>query len=330
MGTRRVILRWAAIVALASGSLGLAGCGLLAPAETATDMAIDRYSAPYGTPEDLAAGQASKDLALVEPPAPSGGGRDVVSIPGEVSLVILSQSLRMEVASVREAVESIRKITAEHKGTVTAMQVSTDNEMPIYRQDGSGAYDGSPLAGFMTVRVPNASLPAFVEAASALGTVLRRSQDSQDVTQEHVDLAARLDNLRAAEKRLREFFDSAKKVSEMLEIERELARVRGEIESLDAQKKFLERQAAMATVTFELVEPKPIVRPAGENWGVAEAFTGAIRAFVNTANTLIVLLGPVAAVALFVALPAWLVARWLLRRRSARSARASESADEEA
>ena len=47
----------------------------------------------------------------------------------------------------------------------------------------------------------------------------------------------------------------------MLAIERELARVRGDIESMTAQLTTMERQAAMATLTIELVEPKPIVRP---------------------------------------------------------------------
>ena len=140
-------------------------------------------------------------------------------------------------------------------------------------------------------------------------------------------MSARLANLRAEEARLRTFFDDAKNVSEMLAIEQELSRVRGEIESLDAQVKYLERQAAMATVTIELTEDKPVVRPEGESWGFIEAITTGIRGAANVLTFAITFL--IATAPLWIAaLAAFFVVRAVIRRRKAKRLAAEAAAPE--
>ena len=119
--------------------------------------------------------------------------------------------------------------------------------------------------------MPSDSYEDFIADVAKLGAITYQSEATSDVTQEHVDLSARLENLRAQEARLREFFAAAKDVKEMLAVEQELGRVRGDIESLDAQVTHLERQAAMATVSVELTEPRAVVRPEGSSWGFTEA-----------------------------------------------------------
>lgn len=194
-------------------------------------------------------------------------------------LVIRTKTLRLLVDSTPEAIDQIRALAKTHSGIVTEMQVATDTDEWLYRYDryGSPAGDGAALRGWVTVRVPADGLEAFTDDVIKLGTLKFQSEASSDVTQEHVDLTARLENLRAQEARLREMFASAKDVTEMLAIEQELWRVRGEIESLDAQVKYLERQAAMATVTIELTEPRPVVRPNGDSWGFVDAITNGFR-----------------------------------------------------
>jgi len=95
--------------------------------------------------------------------------------------------------------------------------------------------------------------------------------------------------------------------------------VRGEIESLDAQVQYLERQAAMATVTIELEEPKPVIRPQGETWGFLDAITTGVRGAAATIKVLIVL--ALTALPLVVlGLLAFYGIRALVRRRRARKA----------
>ncbi len=186
-------------------------------------------------------------------------------------LIIRTKTLRLEVKSTADAMDEIRELTTTHTGTISDMEVATDSEEWLYRDDGTA------LRGWVTVRVPTDKYEDFIAAVADIGTVKFQSEASSDVTQEYVDLSARLENLRAQEVRLREFFEAAKDVKDMLSIETELGRVRGDIESLDAQVTLLERQAAMATVTIELTEPKAVVRPDGGSWGFVAAITTGVR-----------------------------------------------------
>ena len=260
-----------------------------------------------------------------------GAGTDASTVPADQKLIVRSKTMRIEVDAVQGAIDKIRGLASRDGADITQLQVATSTDEPIYRplvQGDVTSSASSPLQAFMTIRVPADKYQAFIDEAAKLGKVLFQAENTDDVTQQHIDLKARLDNLRAEEVRLRDFFAKAKNVTEMLQIEQELSRVRGEIESMAAQVAYLERQAAMATVTIELTEPKPLVRPTGTDWGVGTAFTDSIRAFVGTLNVLIVMHGPVLALGVFVVLPALLIARlvWRIvrRRRAVKAASAVE------
>ncbi|MGV8847873.1 DUF4349 domain-containing protein [Tessaracoccus sp.] len=215
---------------------------------------------------------------------PQENGEDA----GGDRLIIRTKTMRVEVEKTPDAVDTIRELTRSHSGTVSDMQVATDSEEWIQRP-GENA-DGAALRGWVTVRIPSDRYEDFIAATATLGTVKFQSESTSDVTQEHVDLSARLENMRAQELRLREFFEAAKNVEDMLAVEKELGRVRGEVESLDAQVTYLERQAAMATVTIELTEPRAVVRPGGESWGFVDAITTGIRAAAQLVTGLITFL----------------------------------------
>ena len=304
--TARVI---AGAIALALVAALAAGCSALIPGQAA-DEGVE--TAPsYGT------GGAS--VAPEMPPTGDSAVKgDAASVPEADRLVIRSKTLRLEVESTSETVGAIRVLTKKHEGVITDLQVATDTEDWLYRYDESGyaAGDGAALRGWVTVRVPAETYEAFIDATAALGTVKFQSEAAEDVTQQHVDMAARLANLRAEEERLREFFDAAKNVTEMLAIESELSRVRGEIESLDAQVQYLERQAAMATVTIELTEPRDIVRPEGESWGFTDAITTGFRGaagVIKVAITFAIATAPLWGIALI----AFFLIRFIVRRRKA-------------
>lgn len=231
---------------------------------------------------------SGRDMA----PAKGGDGYAFPQENGEEGggdrLIIRTKTMRLEVEKTPDAVEQIRELTRSHSGTVSDMQVATDSEEWIQRP-GENA-DGAALRGWVTVRIPSDRYEDFIAASVKLGAVKFQSEATSDVTQEHVDLSARLENLRAQELRLREFFEAAKDVDDMLAVEKELGRIRGEVESLDAQVTYLERQAAMATVTIELTEPRAVVRPGGETWGFVDAITTGIRAAAQLVTGLITFL----------------------------------------
>ncbi|GAA4898532.1 hypothetical protein GCM10025789_15590 [Tessaracoccus lubricantis] len=278
------------------------------------------------------------DSPAVDPAAPAVGGGSV-GMPeqggdgeedtgdgDEGRLMIRSKVLRLEVDSTPDAVTKIRDLARSHGGTVTDMQVATDTDEWLYRygEDGAPSGDGTALRGWVTTRVPADTYEEYLGEVAALGVVKFQSEAVSDVTQEHVDLSARLENMRAQEARLREFFDAAKTVEDMLSIEKELTRVRGEIEAMDAQVTYLERQAAMATVTIELVEPRSVVTPAGESWGFREAITDGIRGAAGLLTGLLTLLiatAPVWVTALVLFFP---IRAWLRRRAGRRAAPVGE------
>ncbi|GAB3811824.1 hypothetical protein GCM10028820_03710 [Tessaracoccus terricola] len=249
---------------------------------------------------------------------PQDGGQQYPAEDGDTGeaderMVIRTKTIRLEVPSTEEAVGQIRELTRAASGTVSDMQVATDDGW-VYREDSSG----DAMRGWVTVRVPSEGYEDFLDAVMELGNVQYQSEASEDVTQQHVDMSARLENLRAQEARLRDFFEAAQNVEEMLAIEQELGRVRGEIESLDAQITHLERQAAMATVTLELTEPHPVVAPQGPSWGFVEAIGDGFRgaaALLTGALTVVIAASPLWVAALVLFFPI----RALVRRRRARA-----------
>ncbi|MFU8890509.1 MAG: DUF4349 domain-containing protein [Anaerosomatales bacterium] len=320
------IARWAIVIAVVLGVALLASCSFVASSgtedEAVTDtwqMTADEMTAGYGDGAEY-----SRDYVAVPPESPieppvGGSGEDASTVPPDERYVIRSVGLRIQVDEVADAIEQVRDEVAKVEGIITGVQVSTDKDIPIYRYEATGALaDGAPLRGFVVARIPAQSLETFVESVSALGTVQRQAEDETDVTQEHIDLSARLENLKAQEERLRDFFDEAVKVEEMLAIEEQLGRVRGEIESLSAQIAYLERQSAMATVTVELAGVPPVVSPIGPDWGFVRAITQGIRGFVGTINAMIVV-AMSALPLIVVAIVVWLAVRAFLRRRRSSS-----------
>lgn len=303
MKLTRTARRWFALIA-AITVLTLGACSASTESFPAVDGAAGGNDLPASQPE------AARDMADAAPEAFREQGTQA---PGEGTMLIVNKTLRMEVPAADAAVDEIRKLAVARQASITDMEIASDDGW-VHPADG----DGSGLRAWLVLRVPASEYEALVADVAGLGEVVSQSEASTDVTQEHIDLSARLKNLRAQEERLREFFDKAADVKEMLAIEAELGRVRGDIESLDAQVKHLERQAAMVTLTLHLTEPDAVVSPAGDSWGFREAITNGLRgavALVNGAVAFLIATSPLWLVGLIVFFPA----RAWLRRRNAPS-----------
>ncbi len=309
-------------------AMSLGACSLVSTAGESTDVTMSEpASAPtLDMSEGIAQDQAREMSA--DDAANSYGSGDAAGVPAADRLIVLTAGLRVNVDDVESAADQVRESAKSLGGMVTNVQMSTEDDIPVYRYDAVGSLaDGAALSGYITVRVPSESYDEFLDSVREIGEVVRQSESEQDVTQEHIDLSARLTNLQAQEERLREFNKQAQNVEELLAVERELTRVRAEIDSLTGQVEYLERQAAMSVVTIELVGPQPVVRPQGENWGVGEALTQSVRAFVSSINAMIILAGALLPVAL-VALALFFVIRALMRRKRKASLPAEETVEQ--
>lgn len=231
-------------------------------------------------------------------------------------MIVRDKTLTMEVKSVRTTIAKISTLSTRYSASITSSNISSQDGdiQPLPQEQRAGVDDKSgPLTGTITIKVPAAKFDVFLAAARKLGRVQSEAESTEDVTQQHIDMKARLKNLRAEEAAFVRFFRAAKNVSEMLAIERQLSRVRGEIESLQAQVEYLERRAAMATLTLNLSEPGGLVSPPGEDWGFVDAIRNAIRAFVTVVNFLVVMVGALLPIVIVSLIGFWFL-RWLLRR----------------
>ena len=104
----------------------------------------------------------------------------------------------------------------------------------------------------MTVRVPTENFQAFINAVSeGVEYFDQRDISRQDVTEEFIDLEARLKAKRELENRYLELLSKAKNVKEMLEIERELSNIREEIEAKQGRLNYLQDRVSVSTITLE-------------------------------------------------------------------------------
>ncbi len=194
------------------------------------------------------------------------------------------------------AADTERKIiqTASLSIEVDDFQTSSDTLIRIAeRANGfiSNSYsyvtDTGHKRGDITLRVPKDSFLSVIAEIERLGTVQSKHTSGEDVTEEYIDLKARLNNSERQERRLLDILDMAENVEEVLDVERELERIRGEIERLTGRITYLENRVEFATITVSLYEPEPIT----QNWGIRDAFRAAFAGFVSVIRGLIIALG---------------------------------------
>lgn len=125
-----------------------------------------------------------------------------------------------------------------------------------------GGDAGTRRQGSWTVRVPVARFREFLGAVVLIGEALSVRTDSLDVTDEYVDLDARLVAKREEEKRMiRHLHESTAGLAEILSVERELGRVRTEAEQLEGQLRAIAAKTDMATLVVTLEERVPFQAP---------------------------------------------------------------------
>ncbi len=136
---------------------------------------------------------------------------------------------------------ALEAILARHNGYAAELNVATPQ--------GAGRTIQASL------RIPAPQLVAAVAELKALGRVENESQNGEEVTQQHADLVARLKNSRETEQRLQDVLRTRTgKVKDVLEVEEEIARVRGEIEQMEAEQQTLEHRVNFATIDLKLAE----------------------------------------------------------------------------
>lgn len=173
-------------------------------------------------------------------------------------------------------------------------------------------------SGAWTVRVPSARLSEFIAQAQLMGTVLSTQSSAEDVTEQFIDLEARLSTKRIEEERLKTLLtEQTGSLTDVLQVEKELHRVREEIEQAEGRMRALNDLTQFATVEITATVHTPI------GW-IPEGSLGQqiVGVFRESCRLLIELLrtGLLIVVAflpwLVASLPLAVVIYWLTRRTS--------------
>ena len=155
--------------------------------------------------------------------------------------VISTASVSIEVEAVENAITEVRVIAEGLGGFVEQLSSSGEPE----RQQ-----------AHITIRVPQEQFFRALEGIEALGKVHGRTVGSEDVSEQFIDLEARLKSSFREEQSLLSLLDRTNTVSEILTIERELSRLRSEIERIQGRLNFLERRVELATISVSLFPPR--------------------------------------------------------------------------
>ena len=147
----------------------------------------------------------------------------------------------------------------------------------------------------LELKVPASRFDELTEGLEPLGRLQFVNVGAEDVSEEFVDLTARVANGRRLEDRLVELLRTRTgKLQDVLTVERELARVREEIERMEGRMRFLKTSAQLSTLSVNLYEPAPILASHPGRNAIAEAFKNAWRNFVGVLAVGIASLGFVA------------------------------------
>ncbi|MBV9773094.1 MAG: DUF4349 domain-containing protein [Gemmatimonadetes bacterium] len=194
-------------------------------------------------------------------------------------MIIRNGEATLRVDSLEPAIARVRQLAAASGGFVANTSMSTG--------------ENEARKASLEIKVPAARFDALVGGLRPLGKVESVNVTAEDAGEEFVDVSARVANARRLEARLVELLATRTgKLEDVLAVERELARVREEIDRYEGRIRYLRSRVAMSTLTVNLHEPVPVVgadQP-GTN-PIVEAFRDAWRNFVGFVAGFIAALG---------------------------------------
>jgi uncharacterized protein DUF4349 len=201
------------------------------------------------------------------------GSYDVIS-----RMIIRTGQASIEVDSLEPSMAELRRIVQRSGGFVADASIQTGRNQL--------------RSATLQVKVPATRFDDLTQALQPLGKLQFVNVAAEDVSEEYVDLTARVANGRRLEDRLVELLRTRTgKLSDVLSVERELARVREEIERMEGRLRFLKASAELSTLSVNLYEPAPLVASHPGRSVIGEAFKTAWRNFVGLMAGVIASLG---------------------------------------
>ena len=251
-GARRTLVL--IMILTATASLVVACSGSAAAPDLSARGAA---AAPAGAPQDGSTGSStgSSQGETAVPPVPIAGGVGNTGSGGAAvqdgARIVRTGSLQLDVKDVKTSLNAARDAITGMGGYIGASQQSNDDKT---------------ILATVTYRIPESRWEEALAALRSLGDEVGEKTDAAEVTNQIVDLAARIRNLQASETALVGYAANAAKISDLLDVESRLTDVRGQIEQLTAQQKNLENQAAYGTLAVTFGTEVAAVQKAAAQW----------------------------------------------------------------
>jgi Domain of unknown function (DUF4349) len=226
------------------------------------------------------------------------------TVPQVGPQVVQTASLRLALkrGEFDTAMDEAGSITAGLGGFVVSSTASQGSDKRLVR-------------GTIVVRVPARSYDEALEALRALGKVEARTESGEDVSQEFVDLGARIRHLQAVEGQLLELLDRAGTVGAALAVQRQLSQIQLELEQARGRLQYLDDRVAFATISLQLHEQlPPAAKEDDGGFGIVEAWKKAGQGFLAVVGWTFVVLAIAAPIVLLLVL-ALLLGRLAFRKR---------------
>lgn len=241
--------------------------------------------------------------------AAGGGvvGDDGVRVPTGPRIITTVQ-LTVTVDKPIEAADDAARIVDRAGGTVA-------------NRSERAASESEPGSAQLTLRIPSAKVTATLEELKALGVPRNTAIDSTDVTAQSEDLDARIAALRTSVDRLLDLMSKADSTDALIQIESALSDRQANLESLEAQKRNLDDQVQLSTVTLYLVSEKDTPAETPDTF-----WTGLVAgwsAFVGFVGTALVVLGVLVPWLIAAGIVAAIVLVWIRLARRRKAAQAS-------
>jgi hypothetical protein len=272
-------------------------------------------SMPYPQATDESAGATlSKDLA----------------VSGEMVLSDASQSPEIADKKIIKNGDLTFKVANADKAASDIATVAKNNGGEVFS---SNFYENTSnvKSGTVTVKVPVVNFEkTFNELKKIASLVVRESTIGQDVTQEYTDLQSRLKNKKAEEQAFANILLQSGKIDDVLKITKELARVRGEIELLQGQIRFMDSQTDMSLITVNLSEDDNITisdswRPLQIAKDAVNSLISKVQKFISFVIVLVITVIPIMALYLLLFFILYLIGKKIYHK--IRAKKASEITD---
>lgn len=201
------------------------------------------------------------------------------------TMLVRTGTATIEVDSLELALDAVRRAARMAGGFVSGTEFS-------------GRAGDARRAATIALRVPSTRFDEVIAGLSPLGKIEALDVSTQDVGEEYTDMASRVTNARRLEQRLIDLLaNRTGRLADVLTVERELARVREEIERMEGRMRFLASRASLSTITLTVHEEAPVLASPGGS-RIGRAFAQAWDNFIDVVAALIATFGVVLPLAL--------------------------------